>query len=594
MNEQILIITDTKPDGVRLAEQLRLEHLSASIVDAQIGRLDDIDRGQFRLVLVDARCQESQADVLCKAIRRSPKGAVLPIICFGTGRENIKNSADAIACGADFFFLLDEELSALIQKCKHYLGNQEPHTQDPSNDKNNDAEMTLTDWPDKMVDTRAASPSDGHGKSELSDWMRLDGLLTNGIESFPGDETQGLGTEFGDAEELSMRLAASAVAPETPASSPSAATGVSRALSKGRHGAEIGLQTGRAVEINQRGLGEILNRCRRYELTGRIEVASQGVLRRIFLDAGRPVFFDSSSGSEDLVSTLVAEGVLTQDQVDQAREQGRMLNLSPEEVLIDSGQVDPKDVQQILRTHVERKLLDLFSIESGEVVVIQGGPRPVDPVNIETPLNRVILDGIRRKFGRLRLYRVFGTGSKVPRKSEETDPGCRLTASEQSVLSRIDGSSSINALARATGIDETECLAIVYALSVINLVTVPHTDRSVDQRLAIPASGYTLAKHPMTQDASPGFAELVARKYREVLYADYFTLLGVGRDANRAEVAASYERLRQQFDPNRVSKESGMHQTVTDISMVLNDAFAVLNHDGYRRSYEVGIDTSES
>ena len=51
--------------------------------------------------------------------------------------------------------------------------------------------------------------------------MRLDGLLTNGIESFPGDETQGLGTEFGDAEELSMRLAASAVAPETPASSPS-------------------------------------------------------------------------------------------------------------------------------------------------------------------------------------------------------------------------------------------------------------------------------------------------------------------------------------------------------------------------------------
>ena len=175
------------------------------------------------------------------------------------------------------------------------------------------------------------------------------------------------------------------------------------------------MQTGRAVEINQRGLGEILNRCRRYELTGRIEVASQGVLRRIFLDAGRPVFFDSSSGSEDLVSTLVAEGVLTQDQVDQAREQGRMLNLSPEEVLIDSGQVDPKDVQQILRTHVERKLLDLFSIESGEVVVIQGGPRPVDPVNIETPLNRVILDGIRRKYGRLRLYRVLEPVQGAPK-----------------------------------------------------------------------------------------------------------------------------------------------------------------------------------
>ena len=72
------------------------------------------------------------------------------------------------------------------------------------------------------------------------------------------------------------------------------------------------------------------------------------------------------------------------------------------------------------------------------------------------------------------------------------------------------------------------------------------------------------------------------------------TLQSLGSGEMPTEVAASYERLRQQFDPNRVSKESGMHQTVTDISMVLNDAFAVLNHDGYRRSYEVGIDTSES
>ena len=153
MNEQILIITDTKPDGARLAEQLRFEHLSASIVDAQIGRLDDIDRGQFRLVLVDARCQESQADVLCKAIRRSPKGAVLPIICFGTGREKYQELSRRHCLWRRLLFSSDEELSALIQKCKHYLGNQEPHTQNPSDDRNNDAEMTLTDWPDKMVDT---------------------------------------------------------------------------------------------------------------------------------------------------------------------------------------------------------------------------------------------------------------------------------------------------------------------------------------------------------------------------------------------------------------------------------------------------------
>jgi CheY-like chemotaxis protein len=575
--ERILIITDVETDGHLVSNSLQNLGFETRMRAGNARAIDAIDTERVGLVVLDTRTQEVEAAQLCKLARRSPRGAVVPILFMGTGKESIKTSADAIAHGADLLFLVDTELHQLVRKCIHYLGEPVVATDPPLDHA-------------RIDPIRAESmPTTDRASSDNSDWSELDRLMVS-------DSHQTLG-ELGPAKPTNpdLDLLVSRLAPELelPRYTEPAQAEVSAPL-KGQSAQppKAGLKVGHAVDLNERGLGTVLFTAQKLELRGRIEIASNGVLRRIFFDDGSAVYIDSSAPNEDLVASLVQEGLLTDQQLETARQQGRELNLSPEEVLIDTNQVSPQDIQQSLQTHVERRLIELFSLESGESVVIQGGPRPIDPVVLENPLSRLILDGVRRKYGRLRLYRVFGTGSLVPKRSTLNQLTCKLTTTEEAVLNRIDGKTTINGLARATGLGETECLALVYGLSILMLVDVPTLARTPGGALALPSSQYAFANPPRTNDALPGFAELVSRKHREVLYADYYSILGIGRDSNRAEIEAAFNQLQSQFDPNRVREDSPLRRAVEEIAQVLQDAYGILMKDAWRSRYEQAIDIS--
>ena len=131
---------------------------------------------------------------------------------------------------------------------------------------------------------------------------------------------------------------------------------------------------------------------------------------------------------------------MTSAALSQARTHAQQIGLSPEEVLIESGLLSPNDVHEALRGHILQRLFDFFGVERGEVVVIRGGPRPIDPVDLGYTIQRIIMDGVRRKFGRLRLYRVFGTATNVPARAPDMPaPDWVLRPDEASVFNSCDG-----------------------------------------------------------------------------------------------------------------------------------------------------------
>lgn len=546
-----------------MQESLNAAGFNAAVRPSEMTSLNAIESERIELLIIDTRCRIQSTQAIAKGARQFPRGAVIPILVLGTGKEDVRTSADAIALGADFFFLIDSELEALVKKCKHYLG------------------------------TPAAANTSEVGKvkaNEPNEWSELDRLMTNAGSHDLGELPGAKSRVNADLDLLTSQMAPD-MEFEATADAPSFG---SEQSTVSPNKATKGLQVGRAIDLNDRGLGSVLFTSHKLALTGRIEIASNGVLRRVFFDDGMPVYVDSSANDEDLVASLVDEGLLTEAQLETARRQSQTLNLSPEEVLIDTGQVVPEDVQRALQAFVERSLIELFVLESGECVVIQGGPRPIDPVKLTMPLSRLILDGIRRKYGRLRLYRVFGTGSLVPARSLNAEMNFRLTTTEETVLRRIDGKTTVNGIARATGLAETECLALIYGLSVLRIADVPTVARSAATGLALPSSQYAFAKPPKTSDALPGFTELVSRKHRQILYADYFSILGVGRDSTRAEVNAAYRHLESQFDPNRVREDSPIRTNVEDIAQVLKDAHRILNNDQWRSRYEQAIEQANN
>jgi hypothetical protein len=353
------------------------------------------------------------------------------------------------------------------------------------------------------------------------------------------------------------------------------------------------LDAGRATELERRGIGELLAAVAESGIAGRIEVASGGVLRRVFVDGGAPVYADSSEPGEDLVAFLAGEGRLTRAVMAEARDRAQVTGASAEEILIEAGYLQPEDVYRSLRAYVVERVLGLFAIEAGEATVIRGGPRPLDPVDLGMHPGRLVLDGIRRKYGRLRLYRAFGTPATVPRPrttSRPELPGLVLRHDEASVLGLIDGRRTALEIARTAQIHEVDALAILFAFGVLQLIDSPVGIRPTQGLPSLDAESLLRAGAPRTDDQMPGFAELLNNKYSEIQAADYHQILGVPRAATGAEIRSAWERLKRQFDPHRVRRDGPHWQQVKEIANVLDDAFAVLGNERLRARYEAHLE----
>jgi hypothetical protein len=236
---------------------------------------------------------------------------------------------------------------------------------------------------------------------------------------------------------------------------------------------------------------------------------------------------------------------------------------------------------------VVERILALFALEAGEAIVVRGGPKPLDPVDLGLHPGRLVLDGVRRKYGRLRLYRVFGTSSTVPRPRPGVDPppGLALRPDEEAVWRCCDGHRSALEVSRASGTREVDALAILYALGTLDLIEGPR-GRTAGVLPPLEADAIARAGAPRTADQMPGFGDLVSAKYAEVVTADYFRVLGVARSATGAELEAAWTTLKRRFDPHRVRREGNMWHQVTEITAVVDDAYALLSDVRLREKYE--------
>jgi CheY-like chemotaxis protein len=341
------------------------------------------------------------------------------------------------------------------------------------------------------------------------------------------------------------------------------------------------VQPGRAIPLARRGLGGLLIGMARLHLSGRVEVAAGGALRRVFFDAGRPVFFDSSAAEEDLGAWLAREGQVTRGVLASARTQAAQLGVPPEELLIEQGSVTSETVYRALAAHITERIIALFGLESGTSLVIQGGPRPVDPADLGAPIERLVLDGVRRKYGRLRLYRAFGTPVTVPRPAAAR-PRVPLRVDEQAALDAVDGRRTVAEIAQAIRMADPDALAVLHGLALAGFIEPP----AVAGQGTLPPLDAALiarAEGPQSADQRPGFADQVHAKLADVHEADYFAVLDVPPEATGAEIEAAYMTLRRRFDPHGVA--GPLAEQVRDIADVLGDAFAILSDPRRRRCY---------
>lgn len=622
MHTQILLIEARAELGDALQRRLRARGYTVSWRREARALREQPAAAPFELVILSLDLPGEDPLALCQTLRQRPEAALLPILLLGTGHEAIRSRAQAIAAGADDFLLKPSQLNLLIQRVSQLLGpsaeappaeaaallrfpgaaaqpqdtaaqpsatapQPAPHTHDtaaPAPQPSATAAPPSATAPQPAPhahDTAAPAPAPRPHATAAP--PSATAAPPSATAPQPAPHAHDTAAPAPRPHVTSAPLAAHFEATSAPDARLDALTA---ALAEDHEA----LHTGQRSALAQRGLPELLSDLWLRRFTGRLEIAAAGVLRRVFFEQGQPTAFESSSAHEDLCSALAAEGLISRAQLKQVRARASVLQQPADQLLIDSGLVDAEAIWRILHEHVRQRLLQLFSLEVGESTLIEGGPRPLDPIDLGEPPGRLILDGVRQKYGRLRLYRAFAPPAVVP--TPQTDARrpadhLPLRADEENVLLACDGQRSAAEIARIAQLDELDTLAILYAFSLIGLIEAPH--RFSAQPVGLPAlseAHLRRAQPARTADELPGYAELVGAKLAQVQTADYFHILGIARTAGGAEVQAAAALLKRRFDPHRVRRESPLWPQVREIAQVLDDAERMLRDERLRALYE--------
>jgi CheY-like chemotaxis protein len=595
VQKKILIVESELAIAGVLDGRLKSRGYVPTIVNRSEDALGQFDQRRPDMVIVSLTLPGDAGVSLCRQLRQRPLGALVPILLLGTGHETVATAQQAIEVGADHYFQKPDQIAELLTKVMTYVGpGSEPSPMDSAfrgdESDHQQGEDGINEWADLdgllRPSNRDGEDTVGEGDldstSSLVESMLSDGDQLDVGESETGDENSGEA-----AVTASLRSTASTL-PEFQTGRDEFVRPKPPLIQMPRQVIDT-LQSGRPVSLSERGIERILRDVEAEAMTGRLEIASGGVLRRIFFENGRPVFADSSASVEDLAAFLVAEGLVVSDVLQQARARGEAVGVTAEEVLIEAGLLSAEDVYGTLKAHVLDRVFAFFGLEDGDGVIIKGGPRPLDPIELSLPVPRIILDGIRRKFGRLRLYGVYGTASVVPQRAlgNQLPKQLVLRAEEKAVLNQCDGRCTALEIARITGMGDVDTIGILYGLSILGLIENDNQETRVLAQIGPAAERRALA--PRTADQLPGYAELVQTMYAGVQTTDYFQILGVDRGATQSEIRAAFDDASRRFDPHRVGRDSPLWVQVKEIASVVDDAYRLLSNDRLRNRYEMAI-----
>lgn len=312
-------------------------------------------------------------------------------------------------------------------------------------------------------------------------------------------------------------------------------------------------------------------------------VTSEGV-RRIVLMDGDLVTATSEVSDETLVAFLASRGDIDRDVV--GRLQGKLpaSGRHAGAALIAQGFLAQDDLWPVLRAHAE------FLI--GKVLLSGPGSLEIDlevPARLKAEPNvfggatgaEVYVETARRVFDPGRARQALGESARL-------DQGARPNLLSECALS-ADDEASVRAAAGKTVAEvcdgaAPELASVLRALIELDVLALLAPARPAPARRKDEPD-------PIDEDAVRG---KVRAKMALVQEGDYFSLLGVARDATSYEIKRAFLELRRTFEPTRLLtvQTVDLHDEVRLILEVFEEAFDILRDDRrrerYRRAIEAG------
>lgn len=304
----------------------------------------------------------------------------------------------------------------------------------------------------------------------------------------------------------------------------------------------------------------------------KVELAVTGGTRSLWLKRGQLVAAESSLPYETLSDRARRDGLIDARQENELRSVRGASARELLEVMRQRGFIRDAESLPLVQRYTEQVALDAFTELQCTYRLTEEAP-PAEVLAAASPRATlpIVAEALRRALPPESLLQMLGGSEGVP-VALESDLDSRVlgfTERERRMLGYVDGEATVEMLVMAAGLKADAAYKALVVARLLGLIEV---------------------REPKNKGAAPSGDLDVQRldaKYEQVQEADYFSILGLPRNAGADEVQRAYERLAAEFDPLRYSghPDPSLQQRAQVVFNLLEEAARALQDDARRVEY---------
>jgi hypothetical protein len=325
-----------------------------------------------------------------------------------------------------------------------------------------------------------------------------------------------------------------------------------------------------AGRVTLEELAALLTRLEGGRSTARLELRAADALRVLWLEEGALSAGASTVSTESVLDHALRDGLLD----GAAERELRILRLGETELideLLRRKLVTDAELVPFLQRVTEARALEAFSEPVSFYRLSADTPPPEGRRAAVRPLSALAAEGVRRGLPAEDVDRFVPSLRGVPKLLRRVDSGALgLGDRERRLLDVIDGERTVQQLLLAAGVSRDagrKAVAVAVAL------------------------GWVEIQPPSRQEAQAETVEVAAARlearWAQVEDADYFTVLGLPRNAGTDEVSRAFARLSAEYDPLRWSghPDPKVQVRAERMQALLSEAARALSDDTLRSAY---------
>jgi len=313
--------------------------------------------------------------------------------------------------------------------------------------------------------------------------------------------------------------------------------------------------------------------------SGLLRLSHGKAIKAVFFDSGAPTFAISNISNEQLDHKLREDGLVTDEQLERAKEQaGKAHRLGP--ALVEMGILEDGQMRKLVCDQVMGIIMSVFAWTQGDYSFDER-IRAAHEVTLGLSATDALLEGARHAADIPEVAEALVPKDAVVLRAKTSglriDTG-RLIPVESYVLSRIESPTSVTDVGALSGLGEADAHRAVCALVAAGFLKLLDSEKEEDEDPAAREAEESLER----------VREDVIRRLHFSSSADYYEVMGVTRHATTAEIKAAYYHLAKKYHPDRYHQaDSGDLRTKLEALFAsITQAYDTLNQPGTRASYD--------